>query len=364
MSNTHGKLRSLMSEVFQTNGLLITIFACVAIVISGFTLIEAPERWWIVLLLVAGVFIGVFVLINAAIVIKVLASLAVLVFTTAFSFQLGATIDPNGSGAFIWLFSTLIVYFGSLAVSYTVPSGQSRWSVLILTEFAYFVSVVLIAGAGLSLSWTAGAAAVTAIVFYFVVYRFGARSRTVSDSMPQHIHNEAIEYSVQKAAELAGLQARPVNHFDDEMHLVWGDRAYLLYPVKLEQAFGTIGRKNVQLSYKGKSINPWLRSLNFTHIPRRKARGADMLLVLVDLDNRNGAEIKTIGVTVPDSKAVVPVGMMPGKLLSSTDEPALKKALQRLDSSFMEHVDDLTPKQKKALEDFGNYEVKEEDAAK
>lgn len=364
MSNTHGKLRSLMSEVFQTNGLLITIFTCAAIVLSGFTLIEAPERWWIVLLLVAGVFIGVFLLINAAIVIKVLASLAVLVFTTAFSFQIGATIDPNGSGAFIWLFCTLIVYFGSLSVSYLVASGQSRWSVLILTEFAYFVSVLLIAGAGLSLAWTAGAAAVTAIVFYFVVYRFGARSRTVAEAMPQHVRSEALESGVQKAAKLAGLQARPVTHLDDEMHLVWSDRAYLLYPVKLDQALGIIGKKRVELSYKGKSINPWLRSLNFTHIPRRKARGADMLLVLVDVDNRNGAEAKTIGVSIPDSKAQVPVGIMPGKLLSSTDEPALKKALQRLDSSFMEFVDDLTPKQKQALEDFGNYEVKEEDAAK
>lgn len=364
MSIKQSKFRVMLSEVFQANGLLITIFACVAIVFGGFTLIESPERWWIAVLLVAGVFASIFLLINAAIVIKVILSLVALTLSAAFAFQTGATLEPSTSGAFVWLFGTVIVYFGSLAISYLVPSGQSRWSILILTQFGYFVGVFVLAMAGLSLAWTAAAGIVTAFVFYGVVYRFGSRSRTAETNMPQNVISDTLDYSIPKAAEFAGLKSRPFAKSDKKAFIVWGDRAYLIYPVKLDQALGMIGRKHIQLSYLSKSVNPWLRYLNFTLIPRRKARGADILLVLADTSNANGGEAKTIGVSIPDSKAVVPVGIIPGKLLLSRDEPALRKALSQLDPAFADFADDLSEKQKQALEDFGDAKDDVEDSAK
>jgi Ca2+/Na+ antiporter len=364
MSSKQSKLRVMLSEVFQANGLLITIFTCVAIVFGGFTLIESPERWWVAVVLVGAVFAAIFLLINATIVIKVLLSLAVLLLTAAFAFQGGATLDPNDSGAFIWLFGTFVVYFGSLAISYLISSGQSRWSILILTEFAYFVGVFVLTMLGLSLTWTAAAGILTAFVFFGLVYRFGSRSRTAEDDMPQNVVSEVLDYSLPRAAAFAGLKTRRLADGDKKAFIVWSDRAYLIYPVKLEQALGSIGRKKVQLSYKGKSVNPWLRHLNFTLIPHRKSRGADIMLVLADTSNANGTEAKTIGVSVPDSKAVVPVGIIPGKLLLSRDEPALKKALMQLEPNFADFTDALSEKQKQALEDFGDAKDIVEDEAK
>jgi Ca2+/Na+ antiporter len=364
MSGKQNKFRVMLSEVFQANGLLITIFACVAIVFGGFTLIEAPERWWVAVALVAAVFTAIFLLITAAIVIKVLLSLAVLLFTAAFAFQGGATLDPNSSGAFIWLFGTFMVYFGCLAISYLIPSGQSRWSILILTEFTYFVGVFILTMLELSLSWTAAAGIVTAFVFYGVIYRFGSRSRTAEADMPTNVISDTLDYSIPRAAELSGFKSRALTKGDKKAFIVWGERAYLIYPVKLDQSLGVIGRKRLQLSYRGKNVNPWLRYLNFVLLPNRKARGADIMLVLADTSNANGGEVKTIGVSVPDSKAVVPVGIIPGKLLLSRDEPALTKALSQLDSAFSDFTDDLSEKQKQALEDFGDPKETIEDEAK
>lgn len=367
MSTKESKFRVMLSEVFQANGLLITIFVCVAVVLGGFTLVEAPDKWWIAVLLAFGVFAGIFLLVNVAIVIKIAISLGVLMLTGAFAFQGGVTLDPSSSGAFIWMFGTLVVYFGSLAISYLIPSGQSRWSILILIEFGYFVGVFALTMLGLSLSWTAVAGILTAFVCYAVLFRFGARSRTAEANMPQNVISDTLDYSIPKAADFMGMQTRSLINGDKKAYLVWDERAYLIYPVKLEQGLGAIGRKTVQLSYKGKNINPWLRHLNFTLIPNRKARGADILLVLADTSNANGTEPKTIGVSIPDSKAVVPVGIIPGRLLLSRDDPALKKALSLLDTSFGDFTDDLTVKQIQALNDFGqtkNNADKVEDEAK
>ena len=128
----------------------------------------------------------------------------------------------------------------------------------------------------------------------------------------------------------------------------------MLYPIRMEQAFGVMGRRHQQLSYKEHPINSWLRSLSFMKNPYFKSRGAETLLVLVDMDNANGKETKTIGVSVADSKRVVPVGIMPGKLLKSEDEKALQKALASLDENFESFVTDLTPKQQTALSNFGD----------
>ena len=353
MVNNPSKFKVMVSEVLQANGLLITIFICVAIVLSGFTLITAPQRWWIVVLLVLAVFVGVFFLINAAVVIKIAISLVILAFTIAFSFQTGATLEPSTSGAFIWLFGTIVVYFGCLAISYLIPSGQSRWSVLILIELIYFIGVFALTASSLSLVWTAAAGILTAFVLYALMFRFGARSRTAESNMPQNVVSDTLDYSVEKAAAYVGLETRTLTKDGKKFYLVWAERAYLIYPIELNQAFGMIGKKNLQLSYGQKSVNPWLRYLNFALLPNRKARGADILLVLADTSNANGQEPRTIGVVIPDSKAVIPVGVMPSKLLLSRDEPALKKALSKLESSFEEFVDPLTEKQKKALNDFG-----------
>lgn len=362
MAERRGKLAGTLSSVFQANGMLITIAICATVILGGITLIESPANWWIPLALVAAVTILVFLLINARIVVKSSISVLILLLSAGFGFQLGATMDPNGSGAFIWLFGAFVAYFGSLAVSYLIPSGQSRWSVLIFVEILYFFAVAVLGLSGLLVSAVAAATALTSIAVFFLVFRFGARSRTASEAMPKHHYSDDFEEGVRRAAEYSNLNIRPSEYAEERSFLVWDDRSYLLYPVELEQAFGVIGRRHSQLSYKGKSINPWLRSLAFSYPPRRKARGADILLILVDVNNKNGSDFKTIGVTVPDSKAVVPVGIMPGKLLRSDDEPALRKALSKLDSHFKDHVDDLTPKQKQALNDFGDAKLETEES--
>lgn len=355
MAKTHSKLAVRMSNIFQANGLLITIAAVAVIVFGGVTLINNPDRWWIVTLLVLGLFVGIFLLFNAAVVLKVSMSVLFTVIYGAFAFQIGLTLEPNTSGGFIWLFSTLAVFFGSIAISYLIPSGQSRWSILILIQTIYFVGVFLLTGLSLSLSLVAGAGALTAIILYFIIFRFGFKSNFSDETMPDYYTDELLEYTVPLAAAHSNFDTRIIKKDDRTSYLVWEERAYLLLPVIIEQAFGVTGKRKPQLSYKGKPINSWLRYLVFKNIPQRKARGADIMLVLADVRNSNGTDPKVIGVTIPDTKAVIPVGVIPAKLLLSKDEPALKKALARLDTHFQEYADDLTEKQKASLEDFGDF---------
>lgn len=342
-----------LKETVKANGRLLTIFGVVAIIVSGITLVEYPQNWWIALLAVTAFFGAVFLFINARAVIKMVLSALLTLVLAGIAFNLGALVEPMGSGAFVWLFGHLMVFFFSLSISYFIPSGQSRWTSTTLAVIAYFLITWILVGSTGMVLIPAAVDVLIALAVFVLLYAFGPKSLFSSKRMPQNFKAPELTGRVKQAAEYANLEFRDMSNKNESTYLVWGERAYMLYPVEMDQAFGFAGRRRPKLSYKGKSINAWLRYLSFTKNPYFKARGAETMLVLVDVNNANGKTAKTIGVSVPDSKAVTAVGIIPGKLLKTDEPKALQKALVSLDPQFEEFVVDLTDKQKDALSKFG-----------
>jgi len=347
-------------ETLKANGRLLTIFAVSAIIIGGITLVEYPENWWISLAAVVGFFLVIFVFINARVLIKSIVATALTLVLAGVAFNLGAASEPYGPGAFVWLFGHFIVYFLSLALSYFLPSGQSRWTSIGLAVTLYFGLTWALAAELGTLVAPAAVSILIAVGFFVLIYLYGGQTRFSPKKMPEPFSSDNLTKNIEKSAEFSGFEVRPIVTKEDTSFLVWGERAYVLYPVKLEQALGIIGKKkSVRLSYKGKSINEWLRYLSFTKNPHFKARGAETMLVLLDMNNTNGKDFKVIGVSMPDTKAITPVGIMPGKLLLANEDAALKKALAHFDSFYQGYVTDLNEKQKVALTRFGAPKVEE-----
>lgn len=342
-----------LKETLKANGRLLTIFGVAAIVIGGVTLVQYPQNWWIALLAVTGFFAALFLFINARAVIKMAVTVLLTLVLAGISFNLGSLVDPLGVGAFIWLFGHIIVFFLTLSVSYFLPSGQSRWTTISLTEIIYFSGTWLLIALTETVTAPAAVDILIAVGVFVLIYTFGSKSRFAAKRMPKTFDEPGLQDRMVKAADYADLKIHKLEAKEDSSYLVWNERAYILHPVVMEQAFGFVGKRKPKLSYQGKSINAWLRYLSFTKNPYFKSRGAETMLVLIDVNNANGKEPKTIGVTLPDSKALVPVGIIAGKLLKSDDEKALQKALLNLDVQFQEFVKDLTPKQKDALDKFG-----------
>lgn len=355
MAKQRNEFLDVVWDTMKENGKLLTVFACAAIIIGGITLIEAPQNWWIALLAVTGFFFVLFVFMNARVVLKAIATFLVTILLSAFAFNISIMSDLLASSAFIWFFGHYVTLFLCLTISYFLPSGQSRWTTLTFAVGIYFASVwglVLIAN---NLTVASVVAVLVAVGVFVLLYLFGGKSRFASKIMPQPvIENPELAAHIKTAAEHAGFNFRDVSTKEDSAYLVWDKRAYVLYPVKMDQAFGIIGkRKKTQLSYKGKPINAWLRFLSFTKNPYLKARGADTLLVLLDMNNKNGTDYKTIGVSMPDSRAVTPVGVMPARQLLASEDKVLRKALVRIDPNFKAFVTDLTDKQKASLAKIG-----------
>ena len=134
--------------------------------------------------------------------------------------------------------------------------------------------------------------------------------------------------------------------------LVWNDeRAYLLHPIKMTTPFGTIGKRSQSLSYRRKSITPWLNHLIYHRIPLWRSRGADITLVLVDLNRRNSESMKVIAQPVPDSNRFVPVCVAPISRKRSPQK--VERMLKDVDSTMGSMKRDLTGKQLKALAGIG-----------
>lgn len=350
MAIKENNFKNALLEVLSENGRLLTIFAVSAILISGITLIRYPQNWWIAFLAVVGFFFAVFLFLNARVVVKSILSVALTVLLAGVAFNVGAQIEPSGSGAFVWLFGTFIVFFLSLALSYFLPSGQSRWTAVSFAVLVYFLLTWSFSAIFESLAISAAVSILIAVSAFVLFYLYGGASRVSFKKMPQHVHSEELTSAIERAAEHSGFELRKFSSKNETTFLVWKDRAYLLYPVQLNQAFGVIGKKkNIRLSYQGKSINSWLRWLSFMKSSSLRSRGAETMLILLDMTNANGNETKFIGVASPDSKAVLPVGIRPSKLLLSKNKSYLKKAFENLDLLSEDYITDLTEKQKASL---------------
>jgi hypothetical protein len=193
------------------------------------------------------------------------------------------------------------------------------------------------------------------LIFFVSIYKLTGASRFSKKGMPANkLTDDFVETATAGAAENAmdsfviyGRQA------ETGSVVVWADKAYLLHPIVMDKAFSAIGRKADKLGYAQKSINPWLINLSFQEVPVWKSRGANIMTVLVDLKNANGGKPRVIGVSLPDTKQKLPVGILPGRVFQSNDPHKIQKAFEVLEDEFSDFTRPITDKQKAALSRFG-----------
>lgn len=327
---------------------LFTFCAVVCLLIPGVAIADSRSNWW-VSLVVAGA-ICIFALLAAVgrVILKAAFAFAVLLFSIAYGFTLGSFVNV-ALFASMWVLQLLLVFTACLAYSYLKFSARGRWLYLAFTLILHnILAYALVA----SLPPTVGLiiASAASIAAFVLMYSFNGRTR-VSSLMPASAFSDSLYDALVSGAKETGHEIRVVpgrkglgDHF-----LLYGDTALILYPVSMDSPFGLMGRRRFQLAYHDKPINQWLLSLLFVLSPSWKARRADVGLVLIDVNTKNGDKPKLMGVTVPDRKASAAVGIVPGRRAKLGASKSGEKLIRSAFTLMSGTTSALKPKQRDAL---------------
>ena len=354
MRTVKGEGGSPILEAIKRHGTWFTVSVVGIILALGFTLVSDPSKWWVALAISGGLSIFIFTAANGRVVLKAIGSIFVLLLCVAGAASMGSMVITVPIFGLTWPVAQIAVYLFALALSYVVYSGRGRWTYLGLMAISQFAltSLLVILNADPHLSMLVGG--LMGLVGFALAYLLNGRTR-VSRLMPESGFSREFVEAVARGAEKLDVSFRvvPARRGIDSHLLIYGDRAIILYPVALEQAFGAIGRRASKLGYKGKDINPWLLRLSFFTSPSWKSKGASPSLVLVDTERKNGGEGKIIGVALPDSKRRAVVGIQPAppsrKDRDSYGEKLIAASFALMDDYSLE----LTEKQKLALSKVG-----------
>lgn len=354
MRTVKGEGGSPILEAIKRHGTWFTVSVVGIILALGFTLVSDPSKWWVALAISGGLSIFIFTAANGRVVLKAIGSIFVLLLSVAGAASMGSMVVTVPIFGLTWPVAQIAVYLFALALSYVVYSGRGRWTYLGLMAISQFAltSLLVILNADPHLSMLVGG--VMGLVGFALAYLLNGRTR-VSRLMPESGFSREFVEAIARGAEKLDVSFRvvPARRGIDSHLLVYGDRAIILYPVALEQAFGAIGRRASKLGYKGKDINPWLLRLSFFTSPSWKSKGASPSLVLVDTERKNGGEGRIIGVALPDSKRRAVVGIQPAppsrKDRDSYGEKLIAASFALMDDYSLE----LTEKQKLALSKVG-----------
>lgn len=342
-------------DTLKQNGGMFTIFAVILICISGITLVENPSNWWVTVASLFAFFVTIFLYMNARVFIKVgIASVATILFSS-FAFKIGSYADPNGTGGLVWMCAVLFLFFVCLAFSYLVSSGRSRWGSLIGTQIVAFGATYLTSVTLENVLLGTLAGLIIGLSNFFVIFKLSGASRFSKSGTPTNSLTEEFIASVSIAANENAMDSFVIAGRKPETGsvVIWREKAYLLHPVVMDRAFTAVGRKADKLGYNRKNVNPWLINVSFQETPVWKSRGANIMTVLVDLKNANGNAPRVIGVSLPDTKRKLPVGILPGKMLQSNNPDKLRKAFELLEDEFGDFTKSITEKQNAALSRFG-----------
>ena len=343
-------------DTIKTNGSLLTVFAIALILVSGITLVDNPGNWWVSVLSVLAFCAIVFIFMNARVIIKVLFVGVLTLFLSTWGFQIGSIVEPRTGGGLVWMTSTLFCFFFLMSLSYLMASGVSRWGTIGIATTLGFASAYIMIAFRVPVIWSALLGIPVALMVFSFFYKLTRKTRFKTIDMPTNVLDDTLVETIIRGAELAGWESTVLR--DDEESgsvLVWRDRAYLLHPVRMDEAFGTIGRKNDSLGYKGKNINPWLLHLALKKAPLWRARGAQITPVLLDMRNKSGSrdKIRIIGAGLPDTKKKLPVGLIKAKVLLSKNDEKTEDLLSIIDGELSPFVHPISDKQYLALARIG-----------
>lgn len=351
-----------LSETFKGNGTLLTVAAVSLIIISGVSIVDNRDNWWVTVLSISGFFLLTFLFMNARVVLKAsIVSLLTLLLASG-AFEIGTVLDTYGIAGLVWLGQVLFIFFSMLAYSYATNSGRSRWGLLGTTQVVAFIFTYILLTVNVEPVLAILAGGVLGILIFTISYKFFGKTKFARKNMPENILSDELAETLISGFETNGWNATPLpDKHDGGGILVWKDYAYYLYPIKMSSPFGDMGRKTPKLSYEGKNVNPWLLNIAFNKIPLWRGRGADITLVLLDLNSKNGTIARTIGAGLPDTKKKLPVGVIPSSKTTKSAEN-VSKLIKNIEDTLLPFKNELTEKQKTALSRIGKvYEDDETD---
>lgn len=354
MRTVKGQPGNPILEAIKEHGTWFTISMIGLVLIFGITLVNDPSKWWIGLTVALGLSVFLFTAANGRVVLKAIGSIFVLLLTVAGAASMGALVSTVPLFGLSWPTMQLSVYLLALALSYMIYSGRGRWTYLGLMAAAQFglTALMVIINTEPHLSMFVGA--FIAFIGFLAAYLLNGRTR-VAKTMPESGFSKEFLEAVVSGAEDLNLNIRviPAKGSIDTHILIFGEKATILYPIKLDQAFSAVGKRGNRLGYKTKDINPWLLKLSFFTSPSWKARGASPSLVLVDTKTRNGAQGKIIGISLPDSKKKAVVGVQPAPAVRLDRESYGRKLILNSQKLMEDYSVKLTEKQKVALSKVG-----------
>lgn len=351
-----------LQEVVYTNSNLLVAFTAVLILVSGISVIDNPSRWWVPVLSLITLMTTVFMFMNFRVVIKGTVAIVMTAMLSSFAFTGGSLADPYGLGGVIWMGLVWALLFACLAWSYARQSGRSRWAVVMVTQMTSFLVSYSLVLSSVSVAISSVIGAVVGLVMFIIVYSVMGRNHFRAKNVPVNSMDDKLAATLADSADFIGWNSALMSEKDDKGSvLVWNeDNAYMIYPVLMSSPFGTIGRKSQRLSYNRKSITPWLNHLVYNKVPVWRSRGADITVILLDLNKRNGDKIRVISQPVPDSKKVIPVVIAPVSRVRKPNKIAA--ILQYVDRMLADSKRILSYSQLKALSGIGDTgEEKTED---
>lgn len=343
-----------LQEVVYTNSNLLVAFTAVLILVSGVSVIDNPSRWWVPVLSLIALMTTVFMFMNFRVVIKGTVSVVMTAMLSSFAFTGGSLADPYGLGGVIWMGLVWALLFACLAWSYARQSGRSRWAVVMVTQMTSFLVSYSLVLSSFSVAISSVIGVVVGLLMFIVVYSVMGRNHFRAKNVPSNSMDDKLAATLVDSADFIGWNSALMPEKDDKGSvLVWNeDHAYMIHPVLMSSPFGTIGRKSQRLSYNRKSITPWLNHLVYNKVPVWRSRGADITVILLDLNRRNGDKIRVISQPVPDSKKVIPVVVAPVSRVRKPNKIAA--ILQDVDKMLADSKRILSYSQLKALSGIGN----------
>ena len=343
-----------LQEVVYTNSNLLVAFTAVLILVSGISVIDNPSRWWVPVLSLIALMTTVFMFMNFRVVIKGTVAVVMTAMLSSFAFTGGSLTDPYGLGGVIWMGLVWALLFACLAWSYARQSGRSRWAVVMVTQMTSFLVSYSLVLSSFSVAISSAIGAVVGLLMFIVVYSVMGRNHFRAKNVPSNSMDDKLAATLVDSADFIGWNSALMPEKDDKGSvLVWNeDHAYMIHPVLMSSPFGTIGRKSQRLSYNRKSITPWLNHLVYNKVPVWRSRGADITVILLDLNRRNGDKIRVISQPVPDSKKVIPVVVAPVSRVRKPNKIAA--ILQDVDKMLADSKRILSYSQLKALSGIGN----------
>lgn len=352
-----------LSGQISRNGNFFTIAAIVFILITGTNLASGNKNWWqssLAILVVLGL---VFSFLQARVVLKALATILIAALTSQMALQSGIIFNAKSSIGLVWMLNQFLLLFLCLAISYLSIGSRSRWTATWVGLIASsLISVSLVS------SIHPGAALIISNLLSVTVFWFwyrGAFGIKIAD-MPKYTWSDEMAETVAAHCDAEGWSYRVLirktkgrKNSAQKTILAWNNKqAFLFYPVSMDRKFGISAAKRgtAGLTYNSAPINPWLLELVNTAIPLWRSRNAPITLVLLDVNNANGGTIEAIGVSIPDTKKKIPVGVAPAKVMLNGVTKKSFGSLSKIATALEVWTESLAEKHVIAMSEIGQLD--------